>query len=159
MTKHSAVHETFVIERVYRHPPAKVFAAFATPQAKKTWFSGPPEWGQDEGTMDFRVGGRETSRGGPKGGPIHAFESRYMDIVANERIIFAYDMHLDDKHISVSLTTVELRPESGGKATRLVFTEQGVYLDGYDNAGQRKEGTEGLLTQLGAALDRGAVKA
>lgn len=158
MKEHTAVHETFVIERVYNHPPATVFAAFADPAAKKTWFGGPPEW-QSVATLDFRVGGRETSRGGPKGGTVHAFDARYMDIVPNERLVYAYDMHLDDKHISVSLTTVELKRLNGGKATRLVFTEQGVYLDGYDNAGQRKEGTEWLLGQLATALDGGRVAA
>ena len=29
MTKRTATHATFVIERDYPHPPAKVFAAFA----------------------------------------------------------------------------------------------------------------------------------
>ena len=158
MTEHTAVHETFVIERIYNHSPATVFAAFANPAAKKTWFGGPPEW-ESAVSMEFRVGGRETSRGGPKGGTVHSFDSRYMDIVPDERIVFAYDMHLDDKHISVSLTTVEFKRHDGGKATRLLFTEQGVYLDGYDNAGQRVEGTEGLLNQLGAALDSGRVAA
>ena len=40
-------------------------------------------------------------------------------------------MHLDDTRISVSLATVELKP--AGKGTRLIFTEQGAFLDGYDD--------------------------
>ena len=63
MTKRSVAHATFTIERKYEAAPARVFAAFATREAKARWFSGPPEWGPDEGEMDFRVGGRETSRG------------------------------------------------------------------------------------------------
>src|SRR5262249_40467321 len=39
-------------------------------------------------------------------------------------------MHLDERKISVSLATLELRPE--GKGTRLVITKQGAFLDGYD---------------------------
>jgi uncharacterized protein YndB with AHSA1/START domain len=100
--------------------------------------------------MDFRVGGRETSRGGPKGGPVHAFDALYYDIVPNERIVFAYDMHLDDLRISVSLATIELKPEGNG--TRLILTEQGAYLDGHDKPAMRQSGTEELLDQLGAEL-------
>ncbi|MBV8652023.1 MAG: SRPBCC domain-containing protein, partial [Alphaproteobacteria bacterium] len=72
------------------------------------------------------------------------------DIVPDERIIYSYDMHLDDKRISVSLATIELKPAGAG--TRLVFTEQGVFLDGYDDAGSRERGTQGLLDKLGAWL-------
>ena len=56
------------------------------------------------------------------GGPIHHYDAIYQDIVPNERIIYGYDMHLDDKRISVSLATVEFKP--AGKGTRLTFTEQ-----------------------------------
>jgi hypothetical protein len=58
--------------------------------------------------MDFRVGGREVNSGGPKGGPVLVFNAFYQDIVANERIVYTYDMHLDDQRISVSLATIEL---------------------------------------------------
>ena len=149
--KRSVTHATFTIERTFKSPPAKVFKAFADPKAKAAWFTGPPEWGPDQHEMDFRVGGRETSRGGPKGGPQHAMEARYWDIVPNERMIITYDMHLDDRKISVSLQTIELHPDGSG--TRMVFTEAGAYLDGYDNAGQREEGTRGLLDQLVKAVD------
>jgi hypothetical protein len=37
-----------------------------------------------------------------------------------------------------------------------VLTEQGAFLDGYDDAGGRDRGTRGLLDQLEAALRRGA---
>jgi uncharacterized protein YndB with AHSA1/START domain len=70
--------------------------------------------------------------------------------VPNERIVYSYAMALNDVRISASLTTVELRPE--GAATRLVFTEQGAFLDGYDDAGRREEGTRAALDMLGATL-------
>jgi uncharacterized protein YndB with AHSA1/START domain len=152
--KRSATHATFVIDRTYDASPARVFAAFADPAVKARWFAGPEEWGPDERTMDFRVGGRETSRGGPKGGPMHAMDGRYQDIVSGERIVFTYDMHLEDVRISVSLLTMEF--EAAGAGTRLRLTEQGVYLDGYDNAGQREEGTRELLSSLDRELRRSA---
>jgi len=88
--------------------------------------------------------------GGPKGGAVHAYNATYYDIVPDERFVIAYDMHLDDKRISVSLATVEFQP--AGNGTRLKYTEQGAFLDGYDDAGSRERGTQGLLDQLDAAL-------
>jgi hypothetical protein len=50
----------------------------------------------------------------------------------------------------VSLATVEFMPEGAG--TLLIITEQGVFLDGYDDAGAREKGTRVLLDQLDVAL-------
>ena len=53
---------------------------------------------------------------------------------------------------SVSLATVEFKPK--GTGTRLVYTEQGVFLDGFDRPREREHGMGGLLDQLGAELKR-----
>lgn len=150
MTKRTVTHATFSIERVYPASPARVYRAMADPKAKAKWFAGPDDWGVAKFEMDFRVGGKEINRGGPKGGPVHSFNAIYQDIVPEERIVYSYDMHLDDTRISVSLATVELRPD--GQGTRLIFTEQGAYLDGYDDAGEREHGTRELLDALGRSL-------
>ena len=151
MTERSTTHATFVIERTYSSPPSRVFRALADRQAKSKWFVGPDEWTVAKFEMDFRVGGREHNSGGRKGGPIHSFNAIYQDIVANQRIIYAYDMHIDDQRISVSLATIELKPEGSG--TRLTFTEQGAFLDGYDDATDRERGTRLLLDALGRSLE------
>lgn len=150
MVERSATHATFVIARSYDASPATVFAAWATPEAKGSWFVGPEAWEKSDHALDFRVGGRERVSGGPPGGPVHVYNAVYQDIVPDHRIVVSYDMHLDKTRISVSLATVEFKPEATG--TRMVYTEQGVFLDGYDDAGQREQGTQGLLDQLGAAL-------
>jgi uncharacterized protein YndB with AHSA1/START domain len=150
VTERSVTHATFTIERTYPVPPARVFHALADKQAKSKWFVGPDEWAVQKYEMDFRVGGREFNSGGPKGGAVHIYNAVYHDIVENERIIYAYDMHLDDKRISVSLASIELKPE--GEGTRLKFTEQGAFLDGYDEPGQREHGTRTLLDALGKAV-------
>lgn len=85
-------------------------------------------------------------------GTVSTFDGHYHDIVPDQRIIYSYDMRLDERHISVSLATVELKPDGGG--TRLTFTEQAIFLDGYDDAGGRERGTTMLLDQLGAELQR-----
>jgi uncharacterized protein YndB with AHSA1/START domain len=150
MVDRSAAHATFVIERSYDAAPAQVFAAWATPVAKGKWFVGPDAWEKSDHELDFRVGGRERVSGGPPGGPVHVYSALYQDIVPNQRIIISYDMHLDARRISVSLATVEFL--HAGKGTRMIFTEQGAFLDGYDNAGQREQGTRDLLDKLGEAL-------
>jgi uncharacterized protein YndB with AHSA1/START domain len=152
MTERSVEHASFVVERTYDASPARVFAAWASPAAKGRWFSGPDEWEKSNHELDFRVGGRERVSGGPKGGPVHVYEARYQDIVPNERIILSYDMHLDDIRISVSLATVEFKPV--GARTRLIYTEQGAFLDGYDDPAGREHGTRALLDNLEAALKR-----
>ena len=153
MTRRSVAHATFVVERVYEASPARVFNAWADPSAKARWFGSSDEWNTLAFELDFRIGARETNTGRPvAGGPVHSFNGQYHDIVPDQRIIYSYDMHLDDTRISVSLATVELKPE--GRGTRLIFTEQGAFLDGYDDAGQREQGTRELLDALGAELER-----
>lgn len=157
MSTRSVTHSTFVVERIYDASPTRVFHAFADPAAKSRWFTHPDEWVSGAGTMDFRVGGHETVSGGRKDGPVHSFSAIYQDIVPNERIVYTYDMHMDDVRTSVSLATIELFPEGDG--TRLVMTEQGAFLDDYDDARSREEGTELLLDALGAALAAEAASA
>jgi uncharacterized protein YndB with AHSA1/START domain len=150
MSQRNTTHATFVIERDLPHPPAKVFAAYADPKKKAKWFGGPPEW-NSEHRMDFRVGGKESSTGGPPGGVVHTMSGEYWDIVENERIVMSYEMHLGATRISVSLGTTEIKPN--GVGSKLTYTEQGAYLDGYDDAGQREEGTRELLGQLETYLN------
>ncbi len=149
MTKRSVTHGIFTIDRRFDASPRRVFQAFADPKAKARWFGGPKEWGGKVG-MDFRVGGKEFSYGGPPGGQLHRFDAVYQDIVPDERIVYTYDMHLDDVRISVSLTTIEFFPDGAG--TRLKFTEQGAFLDAFDNPAVREEGMRGLIDALEASL-------
>lgn len=150
-SRRSAQHATFVIERTYDAPPARVFAAWAEPKAKAQWFAGTAgKWKELKRAMDFRVGGRERLRGAWTGGPVSDFEAHYHDIVQDERIVYSYSMHLDETRISVSLATIEFGPAGAG--TRLVVTEQGAFLDGYDDSGKREQGTGGLLDGLAKFL-------
>ncbi|HVC79171.1 MAG TPA: SRPBCC family protein [Chloroflexota bacterium] len=151
MKERSVTHATFVVERVYDASPTRVFAAWASPAAKSRWFNG-PDGGDARYELDFRIGGREVNRGGPPGGPVYTYDARYQDIVPGQRIVYTYDMDMDETRISVSLATVEFRPE--GAATRLILTEHGAFLDGHDTPAQREQGTGDLLDALGAALRR-----
>lgn len=154
MTERSVTHGSFHLGRTYPATPARVFKAFADPAAKALWFSGPPGWVSTGQSMDFRVGGRERSGGGPPGGTSYTFDCLYWDIVPDQRIVHSYEMLMGETRISVSLATIEFRAEGGG--TRLVLHEDGAFLDGHDTVDQRRAGTEQLLDALGASLDKPA---
>ena len=81
------------------------------------------------------------------------FDATYFDIVPDERIVYAYEMHIDGVKISVSLATIEFK--AAGQGTTLVVTETGAFLDGYDDAGSRERGTAQLLEQVGLSLSKG----
>jgi hypothetical protein len=51
----------------------------------------------------------------------------------------------------VSLTTVELRPTTGG-GTHLMFTEHGAFLDGLEDPAERQLGAGLLLDGLESVL-------
>jgi uncharacterized protein YndB with AHSA1/START domain len=145
------VHGSFVIDRTYAAPAARVFAAWADPAVKERWFIGPENWMPVRRELDFRVGGQEVVHGRFPGGGDTIFIARYHDIVQDARVVFDYDMHYDGAHRSVSLATVEIRPD-GAKRSQLVFTEQIAFLDGNDGTTAREHGTAGLLERIAGQL-------
>jgi uncharacterized protein YndB with AHSA1/START domain len=147
----SVVHGAFHLERVYDATADQVYKALSDEAAKSRWFFGPAGWRLIERAMDFRVGGRERVKGGFEGGVTTTFDAIYHDIVPRERIVYTYQMHLDDRKISVSLATLQIKPD-GRRRTRLMVDEQGAFLDGYDDVGSRERGTGDLLDKLGASL-------
>jgi uncharacterized protein YndB with AHSA1/START domain len=150
MSDRTTQHATFVIERTYPASPARTFAAWSDPANKAKWFAGPTGWKVAIREQDFRIGGRERVRGIFPDGHVSDFDAYYHDIVLNQRIVYAYSMHVDEKRISVSLATIEFEP--AGDGTRLTITEQGVFLDGYDDNGSREQGTRFLLDKVGESL-------
>jgi uncharacterized protein YndB with AHSA1/START domain len=147
----SVVHATFHLQRRYDAPVGRVWKALTDAQAKQKWFAGTPgRWEQLERRMDVRAGGSERLKGRWEGGTVSTFDATYFDVIPNERLVYTYEMHLNDKKISVSLATLQLKAE--GQKTTLSVTEQGAFLDGYDDAGSREHGTGQLLDALGASL-------
>jgi uncharacterized protein YndB with AHSA1/START domain len=152
MTERNITHGAFSLERTYDAPRSRVYAAFATLEGKQAWFGGGDGYTLLERKFDFRVGGHERATGRWDNGTVSQFDATYFDIVPEERIVYAYEMHLDGVKISVSLATIEFK--EAGKGTRLLVTENGAFLDGYDDNGSREHGTNFLMDRMGASLAR-----
>ena len=152
MTDRSVVHSTFTLERTYDTPPARVFAAWSDPAVKGRWFGGGTDETPVDFDTDFRVGGKEQIRGDD------SFVTRFHEIVSDERIVFTYDLSFGGPLVSVSLATVEFHPADGG-GTQLTYTEHGAFFDGLDDPNLRKNGTGGMLDELGHLLERQAATA
>jgi uncharacterized protein YndB with AHSA1/START domain len=148
----AVVHGSFTIERTYDAAPQAVFHALTDEAAKSRWFGRMEGCQVLERAMDVRPGGREHLSGRWASGMVSRFDAVYFDVVVNERLVYAYEMHLDERRISVSLATLTLQKVAAG--TRLIVTEQGAFLDGYDDGGSREKGTGMLLDRLGQSLRR-----
>jgi uncharacterized protein YndB with AHSA1/START domain len=156
LAKRSVIHHTFAIERTYPALTSRVFAAFASKEAKDAWgdTGDLTETGADvsDTEFDFRIGGREQFGFGYQG-ISYRYDARYYDIVPDQRIIYSYDMYADGARISVSVATIEFVTTADG--TALTWTEQGAYLDGFDGADAphlRREGTAEMLESLAKYL-------
>jgi uncharacterized protein YndB with AHSA1/START domain len=152
MTTSSVIHDTFVVARGFPAAPARVFAAFASREAKDAWGDtgdlepAPGDAGIEE--FDFRPGGREQF-GLSFEGTVIRYRATYYDIVPDRRIVYAYEMYADDERMSVSVATIEIVPDGGGSS--LTWTEQGTYLDGIDGDQAptlRRGGTAEMLDGL-----------
>jgi uncharacterized protein YndB with AHSA1/START domain len=156
MTERSVIHDTFVIERSYPATPSRVFAAFASSEAKDAWGDtgdiAPAEPATALTEFDFRVGGHERF-GHTYQGVSYTYDARYYDIVPDQRLVYSYEMYADGVRISVSVATIEFAKTDDG--TTLTWTEQGAYLDGFDGqdaARLRQGGTSEMLDGLAKHL-------
>ena len=140
-----AAHTDFVIEREFDAPPEAVFQAWADPEAKRRWSDCHAEHTTDY-HLDFRPFGHETHRVAYPDGRIQQIEKVFFDIEPARRIVFAYDIQLDARRLSVSLVTVEFFAHKRG--TRMIYREQLAYLDGHEDRDQRLRGTEESLDRL-----------
>jgi uncharacterized protein YndB with AHSA1/START domain len=152
MIERTVRHATIVQDRIYDASPARVFAAWADPAARAQWDVPGDDWEITEHEQDFRVGGREATRFGPKGDPLYSSEGRYLDIVPDARIISAGTMHRGDTRISTTLCTLEMLAE--GTGTRLILTDQSAFLDGGEKPSDREGGWGAILDKLDAHLAR-----
>ncbi len=144
-------HATFVIERAYKHSPAKVFAAWADAKAKRAWFAGGDAWEILSFSFDFREGGKEIYSFKSVNAPdILGNDTTFNDIKPNERLIFTYAMDRNGIRFSVSLACVDII--TAGAGSRVIYTEHGIFFDGAKAAAMREAGCSHMLEKLNAYL-------
>jgi uncharacterized protein YndB with AHSA1/START domain len=145
-----AQHATITVERFYRVPVERVFSEFADPVARARW--SPPSNDvlmYDE--TDFRVGGRDVFRCGPKNDPKFRGETSYHLIVPNKRVVSSETLDADGQRLAVSLSTLDF--EATGEGTNLKLTVQIVSLvgmsmiEGFESG--NKSAFESLARHLG----------
>lgn len=143
-------HTTFVVERELPGSPAHAFRFWADPKLKERWNGCHADWTVLEDISDFRTGGTEAKRWLMPTGDELAVNTIYLDVVAGERIIYAYEMSFGGRRNSASLVTIEFR--AAGARTKIRVTEQGAFLGGGSH--DRIQGTEEGYDRLVALAER-----
>lgn len=151
MSVRSAAHTSFTIARDMPAPPAEVFRAWSDPEAKRRWTGCHPDMTREH-DLDFRPGGLEVNRMTGPDGAVFLVEARFIEILKDQRIIYAYDYRVGGQRTSASLVTVEFSP--GGRGTTMVFTEQVAFLDAHDERDERIHGTNEGFDRLELDLQR-----
>lgn len=146
----SANQETIVLERLYAASPERVFRAFADVEARLRWGRPSEHAGLVYDKTDFRVGGLDVSRCGPRDNLVYRVETRYWDIVPETRIVTSEIVFQDPRPLSISLITVALEAADGG--TRLTFTDQIVAFGGASMIAGSRAGYGAALDNLRAEL-------
>ena len=114
-------HATITLERTYNVPVDRVFSEFADPVARARW-SAPSEDVLIYDEADFRVGGKDVFRCGPKGDPKFRGETHYLLIAPNALVVSSETVDMDGQRLAVSLTTLEFEPTE--HTTNLTVTVQ-----------------------------------
>lgn len=123
-------HATIVMERDYDAAPSRVFAAWANVDARKRWSAPADDIRIEYEEANFSEGGRDVSRCIEPCNEDFIATVHYLDIRADERIVFAEDVKHGAKRVSAALISVVL--SSHGGKTHLHLTLQIASFDGSD---------------------------
>ena len=143
-------HATVTLEYSYASPPERVFSEFADPSARARW-SEPSSDALIYDGADFRIGGKDIFRCGPKGDPQFRGETRYLDIVPNRRVVSSETVDMDGQRLAVALTTLDFEPIEEG--TKLTVTLQIVSFVGSDMIRSYESGNKSALKNLALHLE------
>ncbi len=144
------LHATFTIERTLRTTPGRAFRYWSDRDLKDRWTACHPDWRVIDERFDFRVGGIEARRWQTPDGSVQTLTAHYFDIVAPDRIAYAFEMSFADTRVSASLATVELRPDADH--TRMRYTEQIAHFGDRDALDAQIAGTGGGFDRLVEAI-------
>jgi len=134
------------MKRFIQSPPARVFAAWTTPEQIKQWF-GPSGCQVLEAKIDLRVGGAYRFR---VNSDLHGelvVGGKYREISEPAKLVFTWQWEDDSDWENVtSVVTVDLVGKDGG--TEVNITHDGLPSD--EHAGRHEHGWNGCLDKLSA---------
>ncbi len=146
------IHETFTLERSYTALPVRVFAAWADHKARQRWGVPNERFEIRYMASEFRNGGRDLARCGPKGDLRFGIETRYVDITPPRRLVMTETVDANGHRLSASVLTVLFAEE--GSLTRLRFTAQMTMLDASASINGAKAGWTAALDNLAKEIER-----
>lgn len=121
MNASAVVHDTIRLKQTFHASAAAVFNAWANPMARQIW--APPS--KDQGIVferaDFRPGGVDVARCGPKGNLYFKVEVQYLKIVPDALIMFTEKVSKDDVLLSTALICAVLSPVDEGSELELIM--------------------------------------
>ena len=117
---------------------------FADPVARTRW-SAPSNDALIYDEADFRVGGKDVIRCGPKGNPEFRGETRYLHVVPNARVVSSETVDMDGQRLAVALITLDFEPTDDG--TNLTATLQIVSFAEPDMIHGYESGNKSALTE------------
>jgi uncharacterized protein YndB with AHSA1/START domain len=142
-------HATIKLEHSYPARLERVFSEFADPSARARW-SAPSNDILIYDESDFRVGGKDVFRCGPKGDPKFLGETRYLHIVPNARVVSSETVDSEGLRLAVALTTLDFEPTEDG--TNLTVTVQMVSFAGPEIIQGYESGNKSALKNLAQYL-------
>jgi len=146
------IHDTISSSRFFNAAIEDVFDAWADHEKSQKWDPRPDGVESVSQGRDFSVGGIESTDYISDGVILVRFETRYLDIVENERIIYSIRViSPEGSLLSSSQNTIEFTSEDNG--TRLFCTEQVAWLMGKSMRPEHESGWETLLGRLEAFLE------
>lgn len=150
MTHETMRHRAETMERTYAASPARVFRAWEDPEIRRAWGSPSQDVQIRNEAADFRVGGEDVQlcMAGEK--VVARVVGRYLDIVANARIVYSEAISEGYTLLGVSLVSAEFI--AAGSGTRLVLTLQTAAVDGSDLLDGVVAGWASALERLGGMV-------
>jgi uncharacterized protein YndB with AHSA1/START domain len=145
-------HGTVVVERTLNVPVSRAYGAFADAKQRASWGAPSDSAVFIYDDTDFRVGGRDLARCGPREDPRFRVEARYVDIVNDGRVVWTETIREIDRPLAANITTLEFQPD--GPRTRMKVTVQVTSFVGAGMIDNTAAGHEGSLANMARHLER-----
>lgn len=145
------IHDTIKAERLLKASPSRVFAAWTDHEARRRWEPTPEGMTMEYDGHAFEVGGHEKSRMKKDGEILAEFDTRFIDIDGERRVVSSVFVSAGGSAMSCSHHTAEFNAE--GEHTRLICHEQVAWFHGQNMRSEHEDGWSELLDRLAAEVE------